>query len=49
MHCASLRTGRVLRLVVISLLIVLAEMLVVVWHPEIPGPMPWRMGEINLS
>jgi hypothetical protein len=49
MHCASLRTGPVLRLATISLLIVLAEMLLVAWHPERPGPMPWRIGEINLS
>jgi hypothetical protein len=39
-----------LRLMAISLLIVLAEMLVLsVWHPDSPSSMPWRIGEIILS
>ena len=49
MPCPSMWTGRVLRLAAISLLIVLVEMLVVEWQAERPGPMPWRIGEINLS
>jgi hypothetical protein len=42
-------TGRVLRLAAISLLIVLVEMLVTVWQAERPAPVPWRIGELNLS
>jgi hypothetical protein len=39
-----------LRLVAISLLIVLVEILVLsIWPPQSPHPMPWRIGEIIWS
>ena len=42
--------GAMLRLLAISLLIVLMEMLMLsVWHPQSPHPPPWRIGEIIWS